>query len=190
MVLQAYVREELVEGIALYPGFQSPPNLSYKEYLEYVEENIERETPAAYGLHPNSEINFMTRQAEDLFSAISELQPRGGGGEGGMTMGERVKQLLDEILEKLPELFLMIEIEERVEERTPYVAFFLQECERMNLLVFEMGRSLRELDAGLRGDLSISQPMEDLMNALFENRVPSTWEALAWPSLAPRTSLV
>jgi len=183
--LQAYVREELVEGIALYPGFQSPPNLSYKEYLEYVEENIERETPAAYGLHPNSEINFMTRQAEDLFSAISELQPRGGGGEGGMTMGERVKQQLDEILEKLPELFLMIEIEERVEERTPYVAFFLQECERMNLLVFEMGRSLRELDAGLRGDLSISQPMEDLMNALFENRVPSTWEALAWPSLAP-----
>jgi len=183
--LKTYVREELLEGIQFFPGFTTPPNLSYKEYLEYVTENLERETPAAYGLHPNSEINFMTRQADDLFNAISELQPRGGGGDGGMTMGERVKQQLDDILEKLPELFFMVEIEERAEERTPYIAFFLQECERMNDLVFEIGRSLRELDAGLRGDLSISEPMEDLMNALFANRVPARWEVLAWPSLAP-----
>ena len=35
----------------------------------------------------------------------------------------------------------------------------------MNFLLFEMGRSLRELDAGLRGDLSISEPMEALMMA-------------------------
>merc|ERR1712196_634697 len=55
----------------------------------------------------------------------------------------------------------------------------------MNFLLFEMGRSLRELDAGLRGDLSISEPMENLMYALFGNVVPATWEALAWPSLAP-----
>ena len=183
--LKAYVREELLEGLQLFPGFTTPPNLSYKEYLDYVTENLERETPAAYGLHPNSEINFMTSQADALFLAISELQPRGGGGEGGLTVGERVKQSLDDILEKMPELFLMVEIEERAEDRTPYIAFFLQECERMNDLVWEIGRSLRELDAGLRGDLSISEPMEDLMNALFANRVPERWEGLAWPSLAP-----
>jgi len=184
--LRAYVREELVEGIQMFQGFSSPPNLSYKEYGEYIEEAIERETPLAYGLHPNAEINFMTRQADELFKAVAELQPRGGGGgEGSMTMSERVKQLLDDILEKLPDLFSMGEIEERIEERTPYVAFFLQECERMNGLVFEMGRSLRELDAGLRGDLSISEPMENLMGALFGNKVPDTWENLAWPSLFP-----
>merc|ERR1712060_201585 len=45
--------------------------------------------------------------------------------------------------------------------------------------------SLRELDAGLRGDLSISEPMENLMGALFGNKVPETWENLAWPSLFP-----
>jgi len=183
--LKTYIREELIEGIQFFPGFSSPPNLSYREYIEYIEDSIERETPAAYGLHPNSEINFMTRQADDLFSAIAELQPRGGGGGGSMTLAERVKQLLDDILEKLPDLFSMGEIEERVEERTPYVAFFLQECERMNLLMFEIGRSLRELDAGLRGDLSISEPMENLMNALFANKVPTSWENLAWPNLAP-----
>ena len=91
----------------------------------------------------------MTRQADDLFKAISELQPRGGGGAGTMTEGERAKQMLDDILEKLPEMFVMMEIEERIDERTPYTSVFLQECERMNFLLFEIGRSLRELDAGL-----------------------------------------
>ena len=91
----------------------------------------------------------------------------------------------DDILEKLPELFVMMEIEERIDERTPYTSVFLQECERMNLLIFEMGRSLRELDAGLRGDLSISEPMEALMDALTSNRPPDNWVALAYPSLLP-----
>ena len=45
-------------------------------YLEYVEEALVKETPSAYGLHPNSEINFMTRQTDELFAALAELQPR------------------------------------------------------------------------------------------------------------------
>ena len=102
-----------------------------------------------------------------------------------MTVGERVKQQLDDTLEKLPELFVLFELEERVDDRTPFTSVFLQECERMNHLVFEIGRSLRELDAGLRGDLSMSGPMEALMNSIYGNRVPESWERLAYPSLAP-----
>jgi len=102
-----------------------------------------------------------------------------------MSPAERAKQTLDDIVDKLPELFVMMEIEERIDERTPYTSVFLQECERMNMLIFEMGRSLKELDAGLRGDLSISEPMEALMDALTSNRVPDSWVKLAYPSLAP-----
>lgn len=39
----------------------------------------------------------------------------------------------------------------------------LQESERMNLLLAEMRRSLAELDLGLKGDLTMSEPMERLM---------------------------
>ena len=95
--------------------------------------------------------------------------------------------MLDELLEQLPELFALGELEERQleGERTPYTSAFLQECERMNLLLFEMGRSLLELDAGLKGDLSISEPMEGLMRALYDDRCPPTWAARAWPSMRP-----
>lgn len=43
----------------------------------------------------------------------------------------------------------------RVEERTPYVSVCLQECERMNNLLNEMRRSLKELRLGIKvGSLS------------------------------------
>jgi len=55
-------------------------------------------------------------------------------------------------MEKLPEPFALHEIMAKVppEERTPYVIVAFQECERMNFLVAEMRRSLRELDFGLK----------------------------------------
>ena len=90
-------------------------------------------------------------------------------------------------MEKLPETFNMREIQGRVEERTPYVIvcfqvilntkyrilmmIIYQECERMNILTSEMRRSLKELDLGLKGELTTTSDMEDLLNALFLDQV-------------------
>ena len=189
--LAVYLRFELLEGIAMFPGFASPPTLTYKGYLEYLDEGLDRETPIAYGLHPNAEINFMTMQANQLFTDISNLSPKGGGGgEGGLSMTEKVKLVLDDILEKLPDLFPMLEIMERVEDVTPYTGVFLQELERMNDLIFEVRRSLIELDSGLKGDLSITEPMELIMYALADGKVPMKWEKLAWASRDPLSAWI
>ena len=78
---------------------------------------------------------------------------------------------MDDILDKIPDQFNMVEIMLKVEERTPYVIVAFQECERMNNLMKEMKRSLRELDLGLKGELTISSDMEDLSNSLFFDQV-------------------
>lgn len=91
--------------------------------------------------------------------------------------------MVDEMLEKLPEDFNMLEIMGKVEERTPYVIVAFQECERMNYLTGELKRSLRELDLGLKGELTITSDMEELENALFLDQVPSSWNVRAYPSL-------
>ena len=46
-----------------------------------------------------------------------------------------------------------------------------QECERMNTLMNEMKRSMKELDLGLKGELTITSDMEDLSNSLFFDQV-------------------
>ena len=64
----------------------------------------------------------------------------------------QIKSILDDIVNNLPEPFLMQEIMSKVpvEDRTPYVIVAFQECERMNGLTAEIRRSLKELDLGLK----------------------------------------
>lgn len=51
---------------------------------------------------------------------------------------------------RLPDEFNMAELFAKTEEKTPYTVVALQECERMNMLLKEMRRSLKELDSGLK----------------------------------------
>lgn len=118
-----------------------------------------------------------------LFQTMLEMQPRDAGASGAVSREEKVKQTLDEIMEKLPESFNAAELIARVEERTPYINVAIQECDRMSILTTEIRRSLKELDLGLKGDLTISESMEALMNAMYFNVVPASWERLAYPSM-------
>lgn len=121
-------------------------------YHIYIDEALPPESPTLYGLHPNAEIGFLTTTSENLFRTVFEMQPRdsSAGGRAGASREEKVKAILDEILEKLPESFNMNELAGRTEEKTPYVLVALQECERMNVLTTEIRRSLKELDLGLK----------------------------------------
>jgi dynein heavy chain len=187
--LDVYVREEMFEGaFELAPGFTMPPSLDYKEYHRYIDENLPPESPYLYGLHPNAEIGVLSKTAEKLFKTILEMQPKEASSGSGSSKEEKVKALLDEILEKLPDNFNIPELIARVEERTPYISVAIQECDRMGILTSEIRRSLKELDLGLKGDLTITENMESLMNSLFLNEVPARWEKYAYPSLQPLAS--
>jgi dynein heavy chain len=149
--LEVYVRPEMLEsGFELAPGFVQPPSQDYKDYHRYIDEILPQESPTLYGLHPNAEISVQTKVADRLFQTMLEMQPRDAGAGATVSREEKVKQMLDEILEKLPESFNMQELVARVEERTPYINVALQECDRMQLLTTEIRRSLKELDLGLK----------------------------------------
>ncbi|XP_008068583.1 dynein heavy chain 17, axonemal [Carlito syrichta] len=181
-----YIRTEMLDGeVLLAPGFQIPPNLDYKGYHEYIDENLPPETPYLYGLHPNAEIGFLTITSEKLFRTVLEMQPKetDSGAGTGVSREEKVKAVLDDILEKIPEMFNMAEIMAKAADKTPYVVVAFQECERMNILTNEMRRSLKELNLGLKGELTITTDMEDLSTALFYDTVPDTWMARAYPSM-------
>lgn len=182
--LDVYLREEMFEGsFELAPGFMLPPSTDYKDYHRYMDEMLPPESPYLYGLHPNAEIGVLTKSADKMFKTILEMQPRDTSGGQTPSKEEKVKSSLDEILEKLPDGFNISELLARVEERTPYISVAIQECDRMTMLIHEVRRSLKELDLGLKGDLTITENMEVLMNSLFLGEVPATWEKKAYPSL-------
>jgi len=64
----------------------------------------------------------------------------------------------------------MLDITARVKEKTPYVVVCLQECERMNILTSTMRSSLEDLDAGLKGQLNVTEDMDALAAKMFLNK--------------------
>ncbi|XP_074840743.1 dynein axonemal heavy chain 11 isoform X1 [Carettochelys insculpta] len=182
--LEEFMSPAMLEGeLALAPGFLAPPNLDYAGYHNYIDEMLPAESPVLYGLHPNAEIEFLTVTSDNLFKTLLELQPRSLlVEESGQSAEEKVKNVLDDILEKLPEEFNMTEIMQKAAVRSPYVLVCFQECERMNLLIRAIRKSLKQLDLGLRGELTFSPDMEAKQSALLYDIVPDAWTKLAYPS--------
>ncbi|XP_068092066.1 dynein axonemal heavy chain 11 isoform X2 [Hyperolius riggenbachi] len=183
--LEEFMTPAMLDGdLSLAPGFKAPPNLDYVGYHDYIDEMLPAENPVLYGLHPNAEIEFLTVTSDNLFKTILELQPKDSeiGDGAALSVEEKVKNVLDEILEKLPEEYNLQEIMQKTTERTPYILVCFQECERMNILMREVRRSLKELDLGLKGELTISSDMEALQTALYYDSVPDSWTKLAYPS--------
>ncbi|XP_051731342.1 dynein axonemal heavy chain 9-like isoform X1 [Ctenopharyngodon idella] len=185
--LEEYIKPEMMDGeLYLAHGFRLPGNTDYNGYHQYIDAALPAESPYLYGLHPNAEIGFLTQTSEKLFRTVLEMQPRDGGSGEGMagSCDEKVKAVLDEILEKLPEEFNMAEMMGKVEERTPYIVVAFQECERMNVLTQEIKRSLKELNLGLKGELTMTTDMENLQNAIYLDQVPDSWTKRAYPSIS------
>ncbi|KAL3288579.1 hypothetical protein HHI36_003018 [Cryptolaemus montrouzieri] len=184
--LEEYMKPELLDGdLELAPGFPAPPNFDFEGYHKYIDENLPPESPYLYGLHPNAEIGFLTQSSEEMFKIIFELQPRDSGAAAGSGMSpeEKVKGLIEDILDKVPEPFPVQDMYAKVEDKSPFAIVAIQECGRMNILSSEMRRSLRELDLGLKGELTITEDMERLQQALFLDQVPEIWSIKAYPSL-------
>ena len=207
--LDHLMRDELLDEMQLFPyvspgdgvSFYSPPSTTYEKYLEHVDRTLVVDTPMAFGLHPNAEIDFRTQQGETLFRTLLDLQPldRGTGAAGdeeedgkgeaslafAATPQQAAEQVAGEILDRFGEKrFDTEDIVRSLEgELGPYQNVFLQEMDVLNTLLAEMVRSLKELQLGFAGELTMSEKMEALMMALYLDKVPASWLKLSWPSL-------
>jgi dynein heavy chain len=184
--LEVLIKPAILTGmnLTLAPGFRSPPQDKFDRtaYVNYVSEKLPAEDPRMFGLHPNAEINYLTNQGETLFFTILSCSGGGGGGGGG-GKDAVVKEMIDKFLDVLPQEFVMLDLFAKAKERSPYVVVCLQECERMNTLIFTIRSSLTDLDMGLKGQLNITDDMDMLSEKMFLNLQPDLWVKYAYFSL-------
>jgi len=88
-----------------------------------------------------------------------------------------VRAAVEDMLERLPEPFNMVDMEARIVDKNPYVVCALQESIRMNGCLEFIQRSLEELTLGLDGALNMSPAMEMVLNGILMNKVPGSWMA-------------
>lgn len=177
--LKLYQDPKLFDGMELAPGFKcpSPNNMSYDGYIEYAETSMPQESPPLFGLHPNAEIGYLTSSTDKLFFNIIIMSGEGGAGGDDSTGGDIVKTTMDSLRQRIPEQFEIVNLSIKAKPLLsgpagPYIVVALQECDRMNSLISEMKKTLDDLDKGLKGQLNMSQEMEDLAVALKINQWP------------------
>ena len=171
-------------------SIKSPSPGPHEKFIQFVDQ-FPTETPVMFGLHPNAEIGFRTSQSLGVLGILKKLNMKatssgGDEGDGGKsTGGSRAEQLCGEILEEVGAIrFPTDEIAKSIsdEERGPYQYVFLQECDCMNLLIRTMTKSLLELQLGFKGELTMSESMEQLAMCLTLEQIPPRWQKVAFPS--------
>jgi dynein heavy chain len=196
-----FMRDELLDEIEMIPYadgrlcWPSPQPGPHEKYVEHIE-TMPAESPLFFGMHPNAEINFRTVQCEKVFDILMSLVGDGGAGDEGdgdagqspMAVAEGMAaEILEEVQEKK---FPTDDVSRSMsdEEKGPYQFVFIQECDYMNGLVYEMVRGLAELMLGFKGELTMSEQMEGLAMCLYTEKLPKWWVMLGFPSTRPLRS--
>jgi dynein heavy chain len=139
--LENLMKDELLEDdeCELFPyvdgknvSFKCPTPVAYEKYIEHIETECPPETPLAFGMDPNAEIDFRTQQCRSLFKTLQDLQPRdaGASGGGGGSLQERIQAFMLRVSDEcqLDQNKLNIDdISSKLgdEARTPYQNSFL-----------------------------------------------------------------
>lgn len=196
--LDFFMKDELLDETEMFPyneeekgmSFMCPPPSSYDKYLEHIDIFLTQESPIAFGLHPNAEIDFRTTQSNRIMSTVLDLQDRvASSGEGALSPDEIAAAVTQDIIDRFGEKkFDTEEIARSLEEQGPYQNVFLQEMDVMNNLLTEMIRSLKELQLGFAGELTMSDAMDTLKTSLYLDRIPAKWAKLSWPSMRGTSS--
>lgn len=87
VLVEFFMRDDLLDEMEMFPyndeeksaSYMSPSPSSYDKYLEHIDNNLTQDTPIAFGMHPNAEIEFRTTQSNRILVTIMELQPRDAG---------------------------------------------------------------------------------------------------------------
>ncbi|CAE7559140.1 unnamed protein product, partial [Symbiodinium sp. CCMP2456] len=196
--LTYFMQDEILDEMELVPyadgqlSWKSPGPGTHEKYLEHIE-TMPAESPLFFGMHPNAEIDFRTKMCDTIFELLQLIQPKRSPGEAAEEQSPMAaaEEMCNEILDEVREVrFNVEEISAQLseEERGPYQFVMMQECDCMNCLVQEMVRGLNELQLGFKGELTMSEHMEQLAEALSEQILPVWWVKLGFPSTRPLRS--
>ncbi|CBZ56170.1 Dynein heavy chain 1, axonemal, related [Neospora caninum Liverpool] len=193
-ILKSYVNERLIEEGPAYKFSSSglyycPDAGDQAGFVKYVQSLPMNPNPEAFGLHENANINFAQIEGMNLLNSILSMAPRSSGG-GGKTREQVVEETASQILEKLVDDFNIEEIQKkyptRYEESMNTV--LTQDAIRYNGLLRVMKKSIVQLQMALKGRIVMTEELDKVADALFDNQVPKLWAEKGFLSMKPLSS--
>lgn len=178
-ILKVYMQPKILEDNFAFSTsglYRSIPAGDKDDYIDYIKDLPLNPDPEAFGLHANAQITTAQITTQELLTNMIKMQPRASTGKG-KTREEIIGDMAKFLQDKTPEVFDL----EKVSKVYPTSynecmnSVLYQECVRYNGLLAEMKIGLITVQKALKGEVGMSEKLEAMSNAIFNNEVPSDW---------------
>ncbi len=197
-ILKKYYVAELLEDEYKFDNsgnYYAPPESSIDEVHKFIKNLPMTDDPETFGLHPNANIEFQSKETKTLLDTLICME--GGAGGAGDDQGgieDMVTQMAIEFEAKLPsqsptfrrkDAHTLTFAQSKLGGVISLGVFFSQEMIRFNDLVEVIKKTLGELRKAIKGLIVMSDSLEDMFNCFVFQKIPKTWSKVAFPSLKP-----
>jgi len=161
-----------------YDIYRIPYGLEVEAYRKYIEKLPLIDAPAIFGLHPNADIVFRTRQTALVLGTVLDVQPKQGGGGGGETREDAVLRQVKALQAKLPVNYKADDVRDAIKRLggpKPLNICLQQEVDRLQKVISVVRASLSDLTLAIAGTIVMSPDVTDALDKLFMARVPNSW---------------
>ena len=168
-----------------HPGYIVPankpewPGTDIDQYRKYIEDLPLVDDPEIFGLHGNADLAFRSLQTKQVLGVILDIQPKEGGGGGGMTREETVLQVVNDLQAKLPPDYKPDDVRQGIKGLggmgKPLNICLKQEIDRMQKVLSTVRFMLAQLKLAIAGTIVMSPELGEALDALFMARVPPVW---------------
>jgi dynein heavy chain len=158
------------------------------EMLEIVKGYPELDPAAIFGMSANAEIAYQLKESKKALEIVLGLQVADNSAkkEGEKSPDDVVNDFCQKLQgEGFPPLILR-EGETKPEIRDfkdPLDVCLVQEVERFNRLLSYIAGYVIDLEKAVKGELVMTEELEQAYNAILNNQVPKSWAKLAYPSM-------
>ncbi|XP_004439654.1 PREDICTED: dynein heavy chain 14, axonemal [Ceratotherium simum simum] len=198
--------------------FSFSKSASIRDYIHIIQSLPEEDPPELLGLHPEATRACREVQGQKFIDSLIAMQPRTTTTNLVISHEQNndklVMEILSDMLKRLP---LSVEKEECA--GTPstlkcimssptweslykglkghdslshcaMLTFLSQEIERFDKLLFIIHKSLQDLQLAIKGEIILTQELEEIYDSFLNSRVPTLWRKHAYKSCKPLSSWV
>merc|ERR1719221_273480 len=169
-------------------SYRIPEGLDIQQYRESIDGIPPVDSPATFGLHPNADLTYRLKEADEMFSTIMETQPKDSGGSHGKSMDEIVKEQTSELLGKMPPDFVEEIFRAQIRKLkgpgghcqdrgfdAPLNIFLFQELQRLQNIIKIVRTNLKSIAMAIDGTVVMTQELLEDLGYIFDARVPRRW---------------
>jgi dynein heavy chain len=145
------------------------------------------QSPGVFGLHANAEINYFINASKENYEGLMAMQTGDSAESGALSRDDLIGNTATGVQKVIPSDELKF-LKDSVP--TPLEVVLIQEIERYEALIRRMVGNIKDLKRALKGEIGMSQSLDDLGTSLFNGALPSAWAMLAPATQKPLGSWV